>query len=72
MTTESEMDDVTEFATILYNFRDALKISNIKANIQSFLLANHYVKLVEMDYRYLPTKECYCYDNGWRKVEMKG
>jgi len=29
-----------------------------------------YVKLADIDYRYLPTKECYCYDNGWRKVEI--
>jgi len=28
-----------------------------------------YVKLADVDYKYLPTKECYCYDNGWRKVE---
>ena len=27
-----------------------------------------YVKLVDMDYKYLPVKETYCYDNGWRKV----
>ena len=30
-----------------------------------------YVKLADMDYRYLPVKETYCYDNGWRKVESK-
>ena len=29
-----------------------------------------YVKLADMDYRCLPTKETYCYDNGWRKVEI--
>ena len=29
-----------------------------------------YVKLADIDYRYLPTKECYCYDNGWRKIEV--
>jgi len=30
-----------------------------------------YIKLADIDYKYLPTKECYCYDNGWRKVEME-
>jgi len=29
-----------------------------------------YVKLADMDYRYLPVKETYCYDNGWRKLEI--
>jgi len=36
--------DITEFAELLYNFRDALTIKNIKENIKSFLLANHLVK----------------------------
>jgi len=31
----------------------------------------NYVKLADMDYRYLPIKETYCYDNGWRKVKSK-
>lgn len=37
--------EITEFAEILYNFREALDIKSIKANLESFLLANHYVKL---------------------------
>lgn len=31
-----------------------------------------YVKLADIDYKYLPVKETYCYDNGWRKVELGG
>lgn len=37
--------ELTELAELIYNFKPS--IATIKANIQSFLLANHYVKLVE-------------------------
>ena len=41
-----------------------------KANLLlAFIKEAGYVKLADVDYKYLPTKECYCYDNGWRKVE---
>ncbi len=37
--------EITEFAELLYNFREALDIKTIKANIESFLLANHLIQL---------------------------
>ena len=33
--------ELTEFAEMIYNFRDAMTIRNIKENMRSFLLANH-------------------------------
>ena len=41
MDKEAEME-ITEFAELLYNFREAMTIETIKHNIESFLLANHY------------------------------
>ena len=40
-----EEREITEFAELLYNFREGMNIKSIKANIESFLLANHYRKL---------------------------
>ena len=42
-----EEQELTELAQMLFNFRNAMRIENIKASIESFLLANHYVKLLE-------------------------
>ena len=38
-------------------------------HIMSLIRGANYVKLADMDYRYLPVRETYCYDNGWRKIE---
>jgi len=39
--------EITEFAELLYAFREASTIKTIKENITSFLLANHYAVLPE-------------------------
>lgn len=41
---KEEEREITEFAEMLYNFREAMTIKTIKNNIESFLLANHYRK----------------------------
>ena len=41
----------------------------IAKKVMGRILELGYVKLADIDYRYLPVKETYCYDNGWRKVE---
>lgn len=42
-----ESMELTELTEELYNFRETMGIEEIKANIQSFLLGNHYVKLAD-------------------------
>lgn len=44
---EEVQGDLTELAEILYNFGGFLDIRTIKANIESFLKANHYCQLPE-------------------------
>jgi len=38
--------EITEFAEMLYNFREAMDIKTIKNNIESFLLANHLRRII--------------------------
>ena len=45
MMDEEAMREITEFAELLYNFREAMDIKSIESSIVSFLLANHYVIL---------------------------
>ena len=47
--------ELTELAENIFNFK--MDIETIKANIQSFLLANHYVKLADnQSSSFLPTE----------------
>lgn len=80
---EPDMDAITELATMLYNFPTSIR--SIKANIQSFLLGNQYVKLAKdqslpspfgageygnLYNAYLITQQKMSYA-GWRKVELE-
>ena len=55
--------EITEFAKLLYNFREAMDIETIEANIQSFLKANHYVILPEGEPQVLSDGEIWAVTN---------
>lgn len=60
--------EITEFAEMLYNFREAMTIETIENNIESFLLANHYRKLPKGKPPLLGDEEI---QKGWVKAEFE-
>ena len=65
-----ESMEITELAEILYNFMKAgiQDYNSIKANIQSFLLANHYVKLAKWLNHHNKAGGNYYSSEGWVKT----